>query len=135
MSSGSSRDHAVVDVSYRRPLPSGVSAGTRITFAISGSHVVHLVSSGRVDHVSVIGFVVREGKTLQLRLAAGSLLDAPRSSRLKVGALAHVVVRFSATGPTVVVPTPPSSGGAPAAPHKPGHPAHRIVHGRTAAST
>ena len=78
--------------------------------------------SGRVDHVSVIGFVVREGKTLQLRLADGSLLDAPRSSRLKVGALAHVVVRFSATGPTVVVPAPPSSGGAPAAPHKPGAP-------------
>ena len=112
----------VVDVSYRRPLPSGVSAGARITFAISGSHVVHLVSSGRVDHVSVIGFVVREGKTLQLRLADGSLLDAPRSSRLKVGALAHVVVRFSATGPTVVVPAPPSSGAAPAAPHKPGAP-------------
>ena len=59
----------------------GVSAGARVTFAISGSHVVHLVPSGRVDHVSVIGFVVREGKTLQLRLADGSLLDAPRSSR------------------------------------------------------
>ena len=124
----------VVDVSYRRSLPSGVSAGARVTFAISGNHVVHVVPSGRVDHVSVFGFVVREGKTLQLRLADGSLLDAPRSSRLKVGALAHVVVRFDATGPTVVVPAPPSSGGAPAAPHKPGT-AHRIALGRTAAST
>jgi hypothetical protein len=111
----------VVDVSYRRPLTSGVSAGVRVTFAISGSHVAHLVPSGRADHVSVFGFVAREGRTLQLRLADGSLLDIPKSSRLKIGALAHVVVRFSATGPPVVTPAPPSSG-APAAPHKPGSP-------------
>jgi hypothetical protein len=112
----------VVDVSYRRQLPTGVSEGARVTFAISGNHVVHLVPGGRADHVSVFGFVVREGKTLELRLADGSLLDIPRSSRLKIGALAHVVVRFSATGPTVVVPAPPSTGGPPSAPHKPGAP-------------
>ncbi len=112
----------VVDVAYRGQVASGVSAGARITFALSGNHVVHLVPSGRADHVSVYGFVVREGKTLELRLADGSLLDIPRSSRLKIGALAHVLVRFSTTGPTVVAPAPPGAGVSPAPPRKPGSP-------------
>jgi hypothetical protein len=110
----------VVDVSYRGKLASSLSAGARITFELSGSHAVRLVLTGHADHVSVYGFVVRGGKTAELRLADASLLDVPRSSRLKIGALAHVLVRFTTTGPTVMPPTPPSTGGSPTSPHKPG---------------
>jgi hypothetical protein len=112
----------VVDVAYRGQLASGVGPGSRITFAVSGTRAVHLVQSGRADHVRVFGFVVREGKRLALRLADASLLDVPKLNRLKIGALAHVLVRFTPTGATVVTPAPPSTGGAPGSTPKPGAP-------------
>jgi hypothetical protein len=112
----------VIDASYRGAVAGGLSAGSRITFAMSGAHAVHIVPSGRVDHVNVYGFVVREGKTLELRLADASLLAAPRSTRLKIGALVHVVVRFTSSGTNVVAPSNTSPASPPGSPHKPAAP-------------
>ena len=50
---------------------------------------------GRVDHVVVFGVVARVGKQLVLRLTDSSRVVLPRGRHLRVGAIAHIVVRFA----------------------------------------
>ena len=90
----------VVDVPFHGDLPTGVLPGARITFTMPGKRAMHIAVAGRTDHVSVPGFVVRDGKTLALRLADGSTLLLVRTGNLKIGQLAHVIVRFRASGST-----------------------------------
>jgi hypothetical protein len=100
----------VVDLHYHAPITAGVSAGARITFEPAGTRATHILLTGRADHVSVPGFVVRAGKLLALRLADGSTLTLPKTSRLAVGTLAHVVVRFLASGTTTTPSPSPTPG-------------------------
>jgi hypothetical protein len=107
----------VVDVPFHGALPTGVGAGARITFTMPGKHASHITLTGHTDHVSVPGFVVREGKALELRLADGSTLALVKTANLKIGQLAHVVVRFGANGitgtpvqPSTAPPTTTSPG-------------------------
>jgi hypothetical protein len=111
----------VVDVPYHGSAPTGVAPGARITFTLPGKHATHITVAGHTDHVSVPGFVVRSGKLLELRLADGSTLALAKTSKLKVGQLAHVLVRFSANGTTVtpVQPTTPATGTKPTSPGTP----------------
>jgi hypothetical protein len=102
----------VLDAPYHGALATGVVAGVRIGFTMPGKHLTHITLSGRVDHVNVPGFVIREGKTLALRLADGSVLALTRTAKLEVGQLAHVLVRFGSNGtsaspvqPTTTSPT------------------------------
>jgi hypothetical protein len=102
----------VLDAAFHGALPTGVVAGARIGFTMPGKHATHITLSGHVDHVNVPGFVIREGKTLALRLADGSVLALARTANLQVGQLAHVLVRFGANGtsatpvqPTTTTPT------------------------------
>jgi hypothetical protein len=104
----------VVDLHYHAPITAGVSAGARITFEPAGTRATHILLTGRADRVSVPGFVVRAGKLLALRLADGSTLALPKTSRLAVGTLAHVVVRFLAGGATTTpVPGTTTTPGTP----------------------
>ncbi len=98
----------VVDIPYHGDLPTGTGPGARLTFTMSGKRATHIVVAGHTDHVSVPGFVVRGGKSLALRLADGSTLALAHPGNLKVGELAHVVVRFRANG-TTVAPTQPTT--------------------------
>jgi hypothetical protein len=99
----------VLDVPYRGTLPAGTTGGSRIRFVLSHLKASAVTITGTADHVSVQGFVVQKGKGLYLRLADDSLLPlAKSSSRLKVGALARVVVRFT-KGTSVVTPVAPTT--------------------------
>jgi hypothetical protein len=99
----------VLDVPYRGSLPAGATAGSRIRFVLSHLKASAVTVTGTADHVSVQGFVVQKGKGLYLRLADDSLLSLSRSSsRLKVGALARVVLRFT-KGASVATPVTPGS--------------------------
>jgi hypothetical protein len=102
----------VVDVPYRGPLPAGLAAGSRVRFTLARSVATSLAVTGQTDHVSVPGFVVERGKTFVLRLADDSELPLARTTRLHVGALARIVVRF-ARGKVVGAPaqTIPITGG------------------------
>jgi hypothetical protein len=108
----------VLDAPYHGALPTGVVAGVRIGFTMPGKHATHITLSGHVDHVNVPGFVIREGKTLALRLADGSVLALARTAKLEVGQLAHVLVRFGANGTsaTPVEPTTTTPGTKPTGP-------------------
>ena len=100
----------VVDVPYRGSLPAGTVAGARIRFVLAHLKASAVTVTGTADHVSVPGFVVQKGKALYLRLADDSLLALSKSSgRLKVGALARVVVRFSKGSIVVGTPTAPGT--------------------------
>ena len=100
----------VADATYRGALPAGVSPGATISFSLAGRRASQLAVGGRVDHVIVFGVVARVGKQLMLRLTDSSLLALPKGRHLKVGATAHLLVRFA----------PVAGGGS--APLKPGTP-------------
>jgi hypothetical protein len=101
----------VEDASYHGALPAGTSAGAKISFSTSGRRALNLTVDGRVDHVVVFGVVARAGKQLVLRLTDSSLLALPKGRHLKVGAAAHLLVKFG----SVV-----RGGGAPTTPATPG---------------
>jgi hypothetical protein len=90
----------VVDIPFHGDLPTGVIPGARITFTMPAKRATHIAVAGHADHVSVPGFVVHAGRTLALRLADGSTLVLTHVGNLKLGQLAHVVVRFRASGST-----------------------------------
>jgi hypothetical protein len=110
----------VQDATYRGALPSGVGPGAMITFSLAGRRASQLAVGGRVDHVIVFGVVARVGKQLMLRLTDSSLLALPKGRHLKVGAPAHLLVRFAPGGGggnapltpgTPTTPTSPAGGG------------------------
>jgi hypothetical protein len=106
----------VVDASYRGTLPSGVSAGAQITFSTVAQRAYRFVVDGHVDHVLVSGTVVRDGKRLALRLSDGGLLILSKHRHLKLGAFAHIAVRFRHAGAGGGSATGPGSGGSPKRP-------------------
>jgi hypothetical protein len=110
----------VEDAVYRGALPTGVSAGARISFSRSGRRALRLVVDGRVDHVTVFGVVARVGNQLVLRLTDASLLVLPKGRHLRVGAPGRLLVRFAPgeiggsappTSGTTTSPTSPSDVG------------------------
>jgi hypothetical protein len=107
----------VQDASYRGSIPSGVTAGAKISFSSVGHRAFRIVVVGRVDHVVVFGVVVRSGKELALRLGDSSLLLLPKGRHPKVGAFIHFTVRFTpvdsggGTPGTGTTPSSPSNVG------------------------
>ena len=97
----------VADATYRGALPAGVTPGAKISFSSAGRRALNLVVDGRVDHVVVFGVVARVGKQLVLRLTDSSLLVLPKGRHLKVGATAHLLVRFGPVAGGGSAPTTP----------------------------
>jgi hypothetical protein len=106
----------IVDASYRGTLPGGVSAGAQISFSTVAKHAFRFVVDGHVDHVLVAGTVVRDGTRLALRLSDGGLVVLPQGRHLKLGAFAHVAVRFKHAGAGGSSPAGPGAGGTPKKP-------------------
>ena len=88
----------VADASYRGAVATGVSPGARVGFSRSGRRALQLAVDGRVDHVVVYGVVARVGTRLMLRLTDSSLLALPNGRHPRVGAAAHLVIRFAPLG-------------------------------------
>jgi hypothetical protein len=106
----------IVDASYRGTLPDGVSAGAQITFSTVAKRAFRFVVDGHVDHVLVSGTVVRDGPRLALRLSDGGLVVLPKRRHFKLGAFAHVALRFRHAGAGGSSPTGPGSGDTPKKP-------------------
>jgi hypothetical protein len=106
----------IVDASYRGTLPVGVSAGAQITFSTVARRAFRFVVDGHVDHVLVSGTVVRDGPRLALRLSDGGLVALPKGRHFKLGAFAHVALRFRHAGAGGSSPTGPGSGATPKKP-------------------
>jgi hypothetical protein len=106
----------IVDASYRGTLPVGVSAGAQITFSTVAKRAFRFVVDGHVDRVLVSGTVVRDGPRLALRLSDGGLVVLPKGRHFKLGAFAHVALRFGHAGAGGSSPTAPGSGGTPKKP-------------------